>query len=184
MAGLDCRRAVCKLTSGVRASAKRATTFLLKESAHMVPTRRPFVPLDLVSFAGKNYTGADEPLEFTMREGVVHIHRAMGRLNLVLAARLIPLVLVEPDAIFSDWKDLSRRGFPRNLMYTKHFAGPEVAVDGLRIPIPNSNAVFGVIADSDLEVIDFDWFEGDRNRPGFPSGYDNPEIMGEGLWTP
>lgn len=141
---------------------------------------RTFVPLDLEYFTGQNPNGVGlPPVEFSMRKGIVHTYAHLGQPNLVLAARLIPETIASPTAIFDRWMDLESE-FPDNVVYTRHFDGPEATVGAIRVLVPR-DSVFGVIADRDMEIIDYDWFEG-CGIPGFPNGHNDPNIIGGLRW--
>lgn len=137
---------------------------------------------DMVDFPAQNPFGPEhDPVTLTMRMGIVHTYKHLGQANIVLASRLIPGVVLEPDGTFLDWKDLTHQGFPGNFMYTKGFSR-DVTVGQISVPVPRNGNVFGILTDSGHEILDYGWFEG-SDLPGIPSGHDDLEVIGATLWA-
>ena len=171
----------CDALNDHRRSKEPGGTFM---SLDPLPRQKTWEPLDLVHFPAQNPFGPDYPrTTFSMRLGVVNTYRHREEANLVLASRLISIVLEEPDAIFRDWKDLSRQGFPGNLLYTRRFYSPSTVVGDIAVPVPRDGDVLGVIADKEQEIVDYDWFERSGDQRGFPMGHGDPDVIGELLWA-
>lgn len=147
----------------------------------LIERDKTWVPLDLMHFQAQGMYGpGTPPLQFSMRKGIVDCYKHLGQVNLVLAAKLIPLALSDPDGVFQNWKDLCRRGISGNIMYTRGFGNPTL-VNGVEIPVPKHGDVFGILADKDFEILDYGWFER-SSHIGLPEGHDNPDVIGGVLW--
>lgn len=151
------------------------------DATELLTKPKDWVPIDAIELQAQSPNRHEEAITVYLRQSLQHSYAHARQPTKMTEARLVPGVLLKPNAIFSDWKEYSSRGFPGSTVYMKEFTPPQIQENGATIEINENGNIFVVIVGSDYNIQDYGFFE-KSNEFGLIKGYDNPNILGEMLW--
>lgn|GEM_PF-5871745 len=135
----------------------------------------PWKSSEIRHFEGMHPSGIGKAT-YSMRESVRRQFIDQGNWPMALTARYVPEILDKPAGT---WQDLKRPGATERFCFSGTPTG--LGIGNAAIEVPNGCTLVIFISE-DFEILKYGWEDSDKNRPGFPVGYDDPSRFGRPLW--